>query len=680
MAAALPVPASGSAAAVPIGGRSWELVTPSEPVTATIIDALGVRADGRRIVYENLGTLPDALGGDVAGQSLATRTETGWQSRSISGAYDVPKFDFVAAFISSIWAISSDFTAVLKVSSAPARPEEPEVPRIGLYRWTVDTGLSPLVAGFDVSGDIFGASDDIDRIVFASTEHVVPSDAGRLEGTSVYVAEGTTVKQVDVDTNGQLLSACGSSSFRPGGVSSSGDRIYFVNPSSSGACGTPSRIFLRESDGTTTEVSASQCSGGGCDGAQATAWAGATPSGSAAFFTTAQRLTNADENSTRDLYRFDAETGALELVSPGSAGMEGEVSTGRVFTSADGSVVYFYAQGPLLPGEGVSGSNLYVADQSGIQLVAPVSASDLLEISADGRFAALSTSAVLDPADADSQVDVYVFDAESGDLTIASQGPSGGNAAFGATMKSSVSTLFFENTSRHPFSNDGSRVVFETAEPLVPEDHNEVLDVYQWHAGDLGLISSGTGAIPARFASASPDGETVVFLTAASLLPSDRDGGDRDLYAARPGGGFAEEGPAPPSCDRSCPRPAATRIERPVPASATAEPRRQSKIKLRPIDEDACRDLLHSGRFAIGVVVPEPGRVSAIASDWVDGKRRPLLRGVAGAVQPGTIKMRLVAAPAASAELKKRHRLRVRLVLRQGVSVLVRGLSLECGA
>jgi hypothetical protein len=675
MATALATPASGAPAAVPTGGRAWELVTPSEPVAATIADALEVRSDGRRIVYETLGSMPDALGGDMIGHDLATRTEAGWQSRSIGGVYDFPEADFIALLLVSVRAISPDLSSVLVVNSAPPRPETPDDPRVGLYRWNVDDGFAR-VADFDVWGDFYGTSDDIGRVVFGATDHILPSDAGRLEGASMYMAEGSTIKQVDVATDGELLSACGSSlPLGVDGVSSSASRIYFVNPGS-GNCGTPPQVFLRDSDdGTTTKVSAPQCSSAGCADTQAASFGGITPSGSAAFFATGQRLIDADENSLRDLYRFTAETGALDLVTPGSAGMEGEVSAEQIRSSTDGSVVYFTAQGPLLPGQGASGVNLYVSDPSGVRRVAAVGFRDPLELSDDGRFAALSTSVALDPADTDSSVDTYVFDKESGDLTIASQGPSGGDGNFDATMKTSISNSL--NPPRHPFSNDGSRVLFETAEPLVPEDHNQALDVYQWHAGDLGLISSGTGTVPSRFAAASPDGETVVFRTAASLLPSDRDGGDLDLYAARPGGGFPEGGP-PPSCDRPCAPPAATRIERPSAASATARAPKRAKIKLRPIGKDACRDLLRSGRFVLPVVVTEPGRVSAIAVDRVGGKRRLLLRGVAGAVDPGPLKVRLVAAPVARAELRKRHRLRARLVLRQGESVFVRGLTLGC--
>src|SRR4029077_19843756 len=123
---ALATPADGIAtAAVPAGGRSWELVTPSGSIGATVVDVLGVRGDGRRLVYVTQGSTPDALGGDVIGQNLATRTEDGWQTKSISGAYNIPKFDLISLLTSSVRAISPDFSSVVKINSAPPRPEAP---------------------------------------------------------------------------------------------------------------------------------------------------------------------------------------------------------------------------------------------------------------------------------------------------------------------------------------------------------------------------------------------------------------------------------------------------------------------------------------------------------------------------------------------------------------------------
>jgi hypothetical protein len=81
-------------------------------------------------------------------------------------------------------------------------------------------------------------------------------------------------------------------------------------------------------------------------------------------------------------------------------------------------------------------------------------------------------------------------------------------------------------------SDDGSYAFFVTAESLVPQDTNDTLDVYEWHNGNVSLISSGQDAAPSYFLGASPDGSNVFFGTHAHLVPADGDTVG-DVYDAR---------------------------------------------------------------------------------------------------------------------------------------------------
>jgi hypothetical protein len=95
-------------------------------------------------------------------------------------------------------------------------------------------------------------------------------------------------------------------------------------------------------------------------------------------------------------------------------------------------------------------------------------------------------------------------------------------------------------------SADGNRVFFETTEPLVSQDTNKGVDVYEWEAsgegtcersqGCIQLISGGHSPEPSYFLDADEDGGDAFFLTAASLYPLDP--GSYDVYDAREGGGF----------------------------------------------------------------------------------------------------------------------------------------------
>jgi hypothetical protein len=108
-------------------------------------------------------------------------------------------------------------------------------------------------------------------------------------------------------------------------------------------------------------------------------------------------------------------------------------------------------------------------------------------------------------------------------------------------------------------SEDGSQVFFQTPDSLVPEDVNggEPLsakfgtptstDAYEWEAGKVSLISSGSASTPAVLMGTTPSGDDALFTTTAQLVPSESDGGYENVFDARVGGGFSA-GSAAPSC------------------------------------------------------------------------------------------------------------------------------------
>jgi hypothetical protein len=120
-------------------------------------------------------------------------------------------------------------------------------------------------------------------------------------------------------------------------------------------------------------------------------------------------------------------------------------------------------------------------------------------------------------------------------------------------------------------SEDGSRVFFDTEEALLPQDVNGQMNVYEWERegagscsagrgeGCLYLISSGTSTEPSLFAGASGDGNDVFFFTGQPLVGQDTDE-LVDLYDARVGGGLAAQNPSAPvtPCQGEACRPAQT--------------------------------------------------------------------------------------------------------------------------
>jgi hypothetical protein len=71
-------------------------------------------------------------------------------------------------------------------------------------------------------------------------------------------------------------------------------------------------------------------------------------------------------------------------------------------------------------------------------------------------------------------------------------------------------------------SPDGSRILFSTSEGLVPEDGDGHEDVYQRMGGTTTLLTPGTEA-DANFAGLSKDGTHLFFTTSESLAPEDGD-------------------------------------------------------------------------------------------------------------------------------------------------------------
>jgi hypothetical protein len=685
VAAALSAPAQVFAA-VPGHERALELVTPAEPVGASVGGVQKLAADGTRVVYTTGGLLPGAPAGDLEATNLATRGTGGWGNAPLGFPYS-SKTVSLGALLNAIRpvAFGADLEPLIWLSPEPLTPGGPPEGHGGLYRVQPDGSLT-LLADIGEEAEFIGSSEAASHVVFSSKAHLLPGDAGRLKGKSIYEVSGSEERLVDVDSAGSLLSSCGSVVDRARGVSRSGERILFTNPAPSESCAEPSQVYLREGGSQTVDVSASQCTRLDCNMPASSSFAGATPSGSSIFFTSVQQLTNADHDEQRDLYRYDVDGGVLSLVSEEIAAADGEVEDGPVEVSTDGSRVYLEAHGRLLPGQGSAAENLYLADAGGLHLVAPTGVgAEELQISRNGQIALFATSAALEAGDTDGRSDVYLWSADSETTARLSRGTLSDNGDFDARISSplaSQAVLIAHPGTYRALTEDGREAFFSTDERLLPEDVNEVTDVYGWSQGELSLISSGGGSDAAEFAGASPDGQTVLFKTAAALLPVDQDGGARDLYAARVGGGFPAGAPVPPAAcgENGCPPAPRSRLARQAPASAGPDAgAKRGRLDLLHIDRHAAVSISRGRPLKLRVRVPAPGRIDGRAQMRVGGHSRVAAQGVVGAVRAGKVVLALRVAPAARARLRRLRVLRVRLVLRQAEQRLHRRLTLTLG-
>ena len=661
---------------VPDQGRAWELITPADSTPGVVAQASAISVAGDRVAYLDLGLLPGATsGGPFPSANIAVRGAEGWTNSPVP----VP-FGPVDGFPGSQGdleyggpqALTADLTTWLGIRHLPLQPGQTEND-VGLLRWGLD-GTATLLANLGPHGDYIGASADGARVFFTTDKHLLPADATRTSGRSIYEAFGSTIRLADVGTGNALVSGCGSTEpltyfaasdrmiVRSPVISRDGRRVFFsTHPSCTG----PQRVFLRENGTDTTDISASQCDLADCGPEADVRFVEATPSGSVVFLCTAERLTDEDTNSLPDFYRYDVASGDLKLFAGRAPGVESGLNgsgpfSGSAKTTQDGSKLYFIVGNQ-------PNFKLFLAEASGTRLVAPASLESermgWIQTSADGRYAVFMSAAPLVAGDSDEAVDVYRYDTEEDSLTEISTGPMGGNGPFPAASQSDFLSEGAPSYQFRSVSDDGGRIFFETAEQLVPEDRNAVGDVYEWADGKLGLISSGAGGFESQFVGATEDGKTVFFRTPQTLLGRDRDGGDQDLYAARVGGGFPEPVVVEKGeCEGAgCGSSARAEFDRSLPDSAKAG---AARIELGRIDAAARRRIVASGTIALLVEVPQGGRLAVTALARLDGRRQTVAATTTTVAKAGPVQLQMRLSKAARRELAGGRSLQVRLLLR----------------
>ena len=655
-----------AAPGVPDQGRAWELVSSPDPTPSGLWPGISLSRDGDVFLYHTKGAIS---GFEVLPPLYPVVTSMrglqGWTPSQIPGPVPADRFmtgpqpmKFGPGYETAIWQSLSGTDNRLFLRD-----------RAGEF--------SPVAQ----PANYFGASADLQRIVFTSTGHLLPADASRISGSSIYERDGSTLRLLDIKPDGSLISDCGSNVFPvrydgtgvEGGfvtvgnafnaVSADARRVYF---SSSPACNPDlSRLYLAEG-GATTEISASRCTSA-CGSSSYVYFLSATPNGSSAFLATSDKLTDEDENEHRDLYRYDVEGDRLSLISSGAGRPDLAPVLNRAYNTQpavwgqEGNSRVYFLGAPAIGPEETGEAGVYLSGDDGVHRLDSTAAT-VAAVSSGGRYLILNTPTAHDPADTDGEIDTYRYDAEDGSFTRLSTGPAGGNGPFPAAAEAQpvyASESVIAADQPLVAAEDGSRVFFITAERLVAADVNEVDDVYEWAEGKVGLVSAGVGSDRTFLAGSSADGSTVVFATANTLLPRDRDGRDLDFYAARIGGGFPE--PASPSDPCPC---GDSPSRRQIDGSATASARPgDDKIALGRIDAAARRRMVAGGRIELLVEVPRAGRLKAGAKARIGGRPRTIAASEIRVDEPGPIQLSMPLSRPARLALGQGRDLRVTLKL-----------------
>ncbi|HEY5193370.1 MAG TPA: hypothetical protein VIJ39_05795 [Solirubrobacteraceae bacterium] len=340
----------------------------------------------------------------------------------------------------------------------------------------------------------------------------------------------------------------------------------------------------------------------------------ASTDGSRVFFTDVGKLTAGSAEG--DLYECEIieHNGQLEceLTDITDQPIEGQV----LGAGNDGANIYFMSSLVLAAGAefgdctgfgtDAEGCNLYVAQKQGaqwsIRFIARVSGSDVSHISSsalnrlsarvspNGRFVTFMSNNSLtgydnrDASTGEPDEEVYLYDSATGDLTCASCNPTGGRPVgirgvggevlsdrpgrwegSGVAANIPAWTTIGERSAIYQtrYLSDSGRLFFNSADALVPQDTNGLMDVYEYEPEGVGsctdqlgcvdLTSSGDSNEESAFLDASADGNDVFFLTTSRLSAADVDTAF-DIYDAHVCSASVpcvESAVSPPACETS---------------------------------------------------------------------------------------------------------------------------------
>ena len=342
---------------------------------------------------------------------------------------------------------------------------------------------------------------------------------------------------------------------------------------------------------------------GKCESGGGRYW-GASTDGSRVFFTDCAKLTAdstavpgkqclyGEESSVlagSDLYEYNFGTAKLtDLTIDRNGDPLGADVQGVLGISEDGDYVYFAASGVLASGANAQscqsreGScNLYEWHNGEVSFLGTLLRSDnnlpplsgagnagprgdwrgsmgerTAETTPDGKELVFTSTSPLTGYANEGHREVYVYNAVDKDMVCASCDPSGappsvgGPTGIGSYLPPMLSTGQGPTFMPRWVSRDGSRVFFDSEEPLVAQDENGAIDVYEWERGGTGscatgapkgciyLLSGGQSSDNSFLIDADATGENVFFTSREGFVPQSR--GRVVLYDARVGGGFPE--------------------------------------------------------------------------------------------------------------------------------------------
>lgn len=346
--------------------------------------------------------------------------------------------------------------------------------------------LTLMTPGTTFNTGFVGLSEDGTRVIFSSSEQLVPQDTDtavdfyeRHNGTTRLISGGTANEAPTFHA-----------------ISGDGQRVFFSTREALLPADTDDKedLYVRRVNGTLALVTS---------GARGVFDVFTSRDGSRVVFGTDQPLLPGDTDTAADVYER-RETGELRLLSPGNA----NIDAAPVGMSRDGTRVLFITDEALITGQDTdTARDLYERHADGtLRLISTGGANQDIEsvaTSEDGSRVFFETpESIPGTGDFDGAIDVYERRLD-GSLHLVTNGT---GASFNAERIEHVSA-------------DGSRLTFVSLNELVPEDTDGGRDVYQRLGdGTLRLISTVGTADTTSVVGASDDG-TVVYFSTKEQIP-----------------------------------------------------------------------------------------------------------------------------------------------------------------
>jgi hypothetical protein len=277
--------------------------------------------------------------------------------------------------------------------------------------------------------------------------------------------------------------------------------------------------------------------------------------------------------------------------------------------------------------------------------------------------------------------EVYRYDTSTRALVCISCTPAGVFSSGPAKLGEGSGASYAPNGHLAPMSEDGSRIFFESPDPLTAAAGEaqtaklfEPTGVYEWEAGTVSLLAAGSQNT-VELNGTTPSGNDVFFTTRTSLTPGAL-AGYRHIYDARVNGGFAEP-PVPPG--EPCSAEACRTLsgggggEFVAPASATlgeAPPESvPAEFSISRITRAQRIALEHTGRLSLTVSATAPGELAASATTRLHGNSERVAHSAASLKSgSGTVTLTLTLSKAARVALARTRSLALRVEVHYSAS------------